>query len=156
MEGIKKIANTEVVYDRDGKNNYFDSETAIIVVGEKPYAEFLGDINGKTNFELELSKKHQEYIDLYSKNVSNVIVILISGRPLVVTKQIEQSDAFVVAWLPGSEGDGIAELLFGDYNFKGKLPHSWPKSIDDFHVYGPNYWDNSITPLFDFGFGLTY
>ena len=56
-----------------------------------------------------------------------------------------------------SAGDGIAEVLFGDYNFKGKLPHSWPKSIEDYKgKYGPNFWDNTIEPLFKIGFGLTY
>ncbi len=61
------------------------------------------------------------------------------------------------AWLPGSEGAGIADVLFGDYNFTGKLPHSWPKSVDDFNgKFGPNYWNNSIEPLFEFGYGLDY
>ncbi len=82
---------------------------------------------------------------------------MISGRPLVVSDQIEQSDAFIAGWLPGSEGDGVAEVLFGESNFKGKLPHSWPKSVEDFNgKYGPNFWDDSITPLFPFGYGLSY
>lgn len=85
------------------------------------------------------------------------VVVLISGRPLVVTDEIEKSDAFVAAWLPGSEGDGVAEVLFGDYDFKGKLPHSWPKSEEDFETkYGPNFWDQSITPLYELGYGLNY
>ncbi|MEH6535150.1 MAG: glycoside hydrolase family 3 C-terminal domain-containing protein [Psychroserpens sp.] len=61
----------------------------------------------------------------------------------------------MAAWLPGSEGDGIAEVLFGDYNFKGKLPHSWPKSVEGFTgKYGQNFWDPSIRPLFDYGYSL--
>ena len=84
-------------------------------------------------------------------------MILISGRPLVVNKQLEKADAFVAAWFPGSEGDGIAEVLFGEYDFKGKLPHSWPKSEEDYQgKYGPNFWDSSIEPLFPIGFGLAY
>ena len=75
----------------------------------------------------------------------------------MVTEEIELSDAFVVAWLPGSEGDGVAEVLFGDYDFKGKLPHSWPRSLEDFNgKYGPNFWDNSIKPLYPLGYGLQY
>ena len=67
------------------------------------------------------------------------------------------ADAFVAAWLPGSEGDGIAEVLFGDYDFSGKLPHSWPRSLADYeHKYGPNFWDNTIAPLFPIGYGLKY
>jgi beta-glucosidase len=59
--------------------------------------------------------------------------------------------------LPGSEGDGIAEVLFGEYNFKGKLPHSWPKSYENFEgKYGPNFWDESNIPLFKYGYGLQY
>ncbi|MBT8394376.1 MAG: glycoside hydrolase family 3 C-terminal domain-containing protein, partial [Bacteroidia bacterium] len=156
LEGIKNIAEGEVVYDQLGTREYYDADTAIIVVGETPYAEYFGDINGETKYKLELSKKHQDYIKKYSEKVSNIIVILVSGRPLVVTKQIEQSDAFIAAWLPGSEGDGIAQVIFGEYNFKGKLPHSWPKSVKDFGKYGPNFWDSSVEPLFKFGYGLEY
>ena len=58
---------------------------------------------------------------------------------------------------PGSEGDGIAEVLFGEYNFSGKLPHSWPKSVKDYkEKYGPNFWDKSIKPLYPLGYGLNY
>jgi beta-glucosidase len=76
---------------------------------------------------------------------------------MVVTKQIEKSDAFIAAWLMGSEGDGVAEVLFGDFNFSGKLPHSWPKGIKDYQSkYGPNFWDNTKEPLFKFGYGLKH
>jgi beta-glucosidase len=74
----------------------------------------------------------------------------------VVTEQITKSDAFVAAWLLGSEGNGVADVLFGDFDFTGKLPHSWPKSVDDFTgKYGPNFWDTSIQPLYPLGYGLT-
>lgn len=158
LDGIKKIGEGEIIYDEDGTGNYFDADVAIIVVGETPYAEFMGDINDENEkYQLTLSAKHQNYIDAYSNKEPKIVVVLVSGRPLVTTKQIEQSDAFITAWLPGSEGDGIAEVLFGDYNFKGKLPHSWPKSEEDFNgKYGPNFWDKSIDPLYPFGFGLAY
>lgn len=158
LDGIKKLATGTVVYDQDGTGNHVDADVAIIVVGEKPYAEFFGDIGDeKGSCLLTLTKEHQNYINAYSAKGPEIIVVLISGRPLVVTGQINQSDAFVAAWLPGSEGDGIAEVLFGDYNFTGKLPHSWPKSVDDFDdKYGPNFWDKSINPLYEFGYGLSY
>jgi beta-glucosidase len=106
---------------------------------------------------LDLPAEQQRYIDHYRDQGVKVIVVLISGRPLLVTEQIEQADAFVAAWLPGSEGDGVAEVLFGDYNFTGKLPHSWPGAAADMEgLYGPNFWDDAIEPLFEYGFGLQY
>jgi beta-glucosidase len=158
LDGIKKKASGTVIYDKHGTQKHFDADVAIIVVGETPYAEFRGDIgDGSGHYKLTLSDKHQQYITTYANNVSKIVVLLISGRPLVTTEQINQSDAFIAAWLPGSEGDGIAEVLFGDYNFTGKLPHSWPKSTEDFKgKYGPNFWDDSIVPLYKYGYGLSY
>jgi beta-glucosidase len=158
LEGIKKIAKGTVIYDEKATQNHPDADVAIIVVGETPYAEFFGDVSdGTGTYQLILSKQHQNYINKYIQKGIKVIVVLISGRPLVVTNQINQSNAFVTAWLPGSEGDGIAQVLFGEYNFKGKLPHSWPKSVDDYKgKFGPNFWNKSSTPLFEFGYGLNY
>ncbi|GHB30206.1 glycoside hydrolase family 3 protein [Mongoliitalea lutea] len=158
LEGIQRFAGEEVIYDKDGTAAVEDVDVAIIVVGEKPYAEFFGDIGGHMDlFQHTLTEAHQQLIQTYADKGIPTVVVLISGRALVVTEQVEQSDAFVAAWLPGSEGDGIAEVLFGQFDFKGKLPHSWPKSVADFDgKYGPNYWDTSITPLFPIGFGLTY
>lgn len=158
LDGIKKQAKGDVVYDKEATEIHKDADVAIVVVGEVPYAEFFGDVGHESNqLTLELTEVHKKYIKTYSDLEVPTVVILISGRPLVVTKEIEQSNAFVTAWLLGSEGDGVAEVLFGDYNFKGKLPHSWPKSLEDYNnKYGPNFWDSSIQPLYKFGFGLTY
>jgi len=158
LEGIQKKSAGQVVYDANASGNHRDADVAIIVVGETPYAEMFGDIGGENgNYGLELTEMHQKYIKTYADLGVPVIVVLVSGRPLVVTNQIEQSDAFIAAWLPGSEGDGVAEVLFGEYNFKGRLAHSWPKSVEDFKgKYGPNFWDDSITPLFEMGYGQKY
>ena len=158
LEGVEAISNGEVVYDENGSGTHVDADVAIIVVGENPYAEMFGDIgDGKGQHTLNLSDKNVGIINAYMGKVPKVVLILVTGRPLVVTNEIDESDAFVVAWLPGSEGDGIAEVLFGDYNFKGKLPHSWPKSKADFYGnFGPNMWDESIKPLYPFGYGLSY
>ncbi|MBT8220161.1 MAG: glycoside hydrolase family 3 C-terminal domain-containing protein [Bacteroidia bacterium] len=157
LEGIKEIYQGDIIYDKNGTGDHTDADAVIVVVGESPYAEFFGDIGHEASVQSHnLSEAHKNYIDAYA-NTGKLITILISGRPMVVTEQIGHSDAFVAAWLPGSEGDGIAEVLFGDYDFKGKLPHSWPKSISDYNnKYGPNFWDESITPLFPFGYGLQY
>ena len=157
LEGIRKFSTGEVIYDKEGTGN-FDADIALIVVGETPYAEFFGDIGGVMNkYQLTLTEAQQTLIDAYTTKGIKTVVIFISGRPLVVTKQLEQVDAFVAAWFPGSEGDGIAEVLFGSYDFKGKLPHSWPTSEEDYKgKYGPNFWDNSVKPLFPLGLGLRY
>ncbi len=158
LEGIKKTAEGTVIYDTDASGDHSDADVAIVVIGETPYAESFGDIGGEIDaYQLTLTESHQNYVDTYVDMGVKTIVVLISGRALVTTKQIEQSTAFVAAWLPGSEGDGIAEVLFGEHNFKGKLPHSWPKSEEDYNgKYGPNFWDDSIKPLLPYGFGLHY
>ena len=158
LAGIKKLAQGEVVYDQHGSESHTDADIAIICVGEYPYAEFFGDVGHDTgDLQLVLNENHKRYIERYTDMGTKVVVVLISGRPLVVSREMEMSDAFVAAWLPGSEGDGIAEVLFGEYNFSGKLPHSWPGSLEDYeNKYGPNLWDSSTSPLFPFGFGLQY
>lgn len=158
LEGIQNLSNCDVVFDKYGKAKHTNADLAIIVVGEKPYAEFFGDIGDeRSTCRFTLPTAQQNYIKTYSDAGVPVAVVLISGRPLIVTKQIDMADAFIAAWLPGSEGDGVAQVLFGKYNFSGKLPHSWPASEEDFSgKYGPNFWDNSADPLFPIGYGLQY
>ena len=158
LDGINRLALGEVIYDKDASGNHKDADVAIVVVGETPYAEFFGDIgDGQNTYQLTLTENHQKYIDTYKKLGTKVITVLVSGRSLVVTNQIDVSDAFIAAWLPGSEGDGLAEVLFGEHDFKGKLPHSWPKNVQDYqNKYGPNHWDDTSIPLYAFGYGLKY
>ncbi|MGB5653673.1 MAG: glycoside hydrolase family 3 N-terminal domain-containing protein [Robiginitalea sp.] len=158
LEGIQKISEAEVIYDPEGAGKHADADVAIICVGEPPYAEFFGDIGHESNtLQLELSAKQRAYIEHYQGQGVPTVVVLLSGRSMVITSEIKKANAFIAAWLPGSEGDGIAEVLFGKYNFKGRLPHSWPASLDDFKgKYGPNYWQDSIEPMFPLGYGLSY
>jgi|TARA_B100001079_G_scaffold132515_1_gene113517 beta-glucosidase len=134
---------TSVQFSEDGKDAQGD--VAVVVIGEEPYAEMEGDRE-----DLSLDKKDLEVIKtLKNKNIP-VVVVLFSGRPMIITDQIEQWDSFVAAWLPGTEGQGISDVLFGDYNPTGKLSFSWPKSIDQLPISkADNY-------LFDFGYGLSY
>jgi beta-glucosidase len=157
LQGIQNASKGTVLYDKNASEKHSNADVVIVVVGETPYAEFFGDIgDGSGTYQLTLSQKHQDYIDAYKKLGVKVVTVLVSGRPLVVTEQITKSDAFVAAWLLGSEGNGVADVLFGDFDFTGKLPHSWPKSVDDFTgKYGPNFWDTSIQPLYPLGYGLT-
>jgi beta-glucosidase len=80
-----------------------------------------------------------------------VIAIVVSGRPALITDQLPTADAWIAAWLPGTEGDGVADVLFGDYAPTGKLSHSWPRADNQ-----PNINAAGYSPLFPFGHGLTY
>ena len=118
-------------------------------------------INGSMNVlspyghTLELAKLHPEDLEtiktINGKGIP-VITVLVSGRPLVIGKELEESAAFVAAWLPGSEGQGVADVLFGDFDFQGKLSFSWPQSDAQLSV----TTGKNRTPLFPLGYGLTY
>ena len=137
--------NTQVTYSPDG-NDIHDADAVIVVVGEKPYAEGLGD---RTN--LDLSATDAALIDRAKASRARVTTILLSGRPLILGKSLKASDAFVAAWLPGTEGEGIADVLFGDFAPTGKLPREWPRNDQQFAA------DKMQgKPLFPVGYGLTY
>ncbi|MGC9400785.1 MAG: glycoside hydrolase family 3 protein [Anaerolineae bacterium] len=141
---------TEVRYNRFGK---FDgvADVGIAVVGERPYAEGVGD-----RADLSLSATDLAVIEKMRASSKTLIVVLISGRPLVVTDTLAQADAFVTAWLPGSEGQGVADVLFGDAPFVGRLPFTWPRTNEqlpfDFDALPT---EGCAAPLFPFGYGLT-
>ena len=150
IEGIRNVIGDENVIDAGIDRFRDDADIAIIVVGETPYAEGVGDRKAP---ELALSEEHRELIRRYSDAGVEIVTVLISGRPLLVTEQIGQSAAFVAAWLPGSEGQGVAEVLFGEHNFSGKLGFSWPRDVEQVPI---NFGDSEYDPLYRFGHGLTY
>lgn len=116
-----------------------------MVVGEHPYAETAGD-----SPTLTIADPGPDVINHVCPSVK-CVVIIISGRPLVIEPYLPSIDALVAAWLPGSEGQGITDLLFGDYGFTGKLPRTWFKTVDQLPM---NVGDPHYDPLFPFGFGL--
>lgn len=151
-------ANTHVEYSppgefkkfKDAQGNPEIADVGIAVVGEGPYAEGVGDRK-----DLTLLTSEQAVINKLREQSKKLIVIIISGRPLVVTEQLPKIDALVAAWLPGAEGQGVADGLFGDYPFTGKSPYTWPR------------WNSQLpfdfkhlatagceAPLFPFGYGL--
>lgn len=147
LEGIRNYAAKEVTYSKEciGAAGH---DVAIIVLGEDPYAEFIGDTD-----DLSLSTQDTECLHNVSNAGVPVVTVLISGRPMIVTDQVADWDAFVAAWLPGTEGEGVADVLFGKYNFKGKLPVTWPKDMSDIPA---NAGDDLYDPLYEFGYGLHY
>ncbi|CAL9042857.1 unnamed protein product [Musa banksii] len=140
---------TEVVYSENPdekfvKDNGFSY--AIVVVGEPPYTETAGD-----NLNLTLPDPGPSTIRTVCGAIK-CVVIIISGRPVVIEPYVHLMDALVAAWLPGSEGQGVTDVLFGDYGFTGKLSRTWFKSVDQLPM---NVGDMHYDPLFPFGFGLT-
>ena len=138
-----------VEYERDGE---FDGDATapvgIVVLAEKPYAEGVGD-----SADLALSAGDVALIERVSARSQRTAVVLLSGRPLIITDTLPLADAWVAAWLPGSEGAGVADVLFGDYPFSGTLPVSWPHSVDQLPL--PALLADPAGPLFPRGFGLT-
>ncbi|KAL7135347.1 hypothetical protein ABFS83_11G088400 [Erythranthe nasuta] len=121
-------------------------EYAVVVVGEVPYSETYGD-----NLNLTLPDPGYGIINNVCSSVK-CVVILVTGRPVVIEPYLAGMDAVVAAWLPGSEGQGVADVLFGDYGFTGKLPITWFKNVDQLPM---NFGDPHYDPLFPFGYGLT-
>jgi beta-glucosidase len=140
-------SGSEVSYARDG-SGAAGAEVGVVVVGETPYAEFLGD-----RADLGLATEDLQAIARVKQAGIPVVVVLISGRPMVLGEALTMADALVAAWLPGSEGQGVADVLFGDARPTGKLPFSWPRSMEQIPV---NVGDAGYDPLFPYGFGLSY
>lgn len=174
-DGIKSVAPNAVLNINGSAADPEQHDLGIVVIGETPYAEGMGDIRngdqviGETESKTEgfmkvlhpyghsmvLSEIHPE--DLRAiKNITDkgipAVVILVSGRTLIINKELEESSAFVAAWLPGSEGSGVADVLFGDYDFQGKLSFTWQKNEGENFLKG----DEDYNPLFPYGYGLRY
>ncbi len=150
LEAIRNAVSNETVitYSIDGTDVPLNADVGIAVVGETPYAEYEGD-----DPDLLMDTKDRDIINNLSDAGIPIIVILISGRPMIVTDQIDKMDALIAAWLPGTEGQGVVDIIFGDCNPTGKLSYTWPRSINQIPL---NDIDGSKESLFLFGFGLTY
>jgi beta-glucosidase len=146
-EAINKVASGEVSYALAGYNEAADgADVAVVVIGEYPYAEGNGD-----RTDLSLTREDISAVkSLYDQGIK-VVTILISGRPMIIDDIWHYSDAVIAAWLPGTEGDGITDILFGDYEPVGKLSYTWPKSMDQIPI---NFGDADYDPLFPLGYGI--
>ena len=121
------------------------------MIGEEPYAEGAGDRLPPDTLGLD----DGDLATLARVKASGVpmVVVLVSGRPLIVGSHLREMRSVVAAWLPRTEGEGVADVLFGDYKPSGKLPQSWPATPAQIGVH-PG--DKNYHPLFSYGFGLTY
>ncbi|KAH0459955.1 hypothetical protein IEQ34_010618 [Dendrobium chrysotoxum] len=151
LDAIKATVDpsTEVVFS-ENPDTYFiqsnDFSYAIVAIGEHSYAETFGD-----SLNLTIAEPGPSTIKNVCEHIKCVVVV-ISGRPVVIEPYVNIIDAIVAAWLPGTEGRGMTDVLFGDYGFTGKLPRTWFKSVDQLPM---NVGDAHYDPLYPFGFGLT-
>ncbi|HYW74422.1 MAG TPA: glycoside hydrolase family 3 N-terminal domain-containing protein [Pyrinomonadaceae bacterium] len=138
---------TKVTFSVDGTGA--EGATAgVIVIGETPYAEGVGDRE-----DLSLSTEDLSVIHNMARAGIPLVAILLSGRPMIINQALSECDAFMAAWLPGTEGQGVADVLFGDYRPSGKLSCSWPRSMAQIPI---NIGDADYDPLFKYGYGLSY
>ena len=145
IKNVRGAAN--VIYSANGSTSE-NVDVAVVVVGESPYAEGAGDNQNPTLTANDLNT---------IANVKNLgipyVILLLSGRPLILGNVLTDADAFVACWLPGTEGMGITDVLFGDNDFSGKLSQTWPVTISQEPI---NWGDSPYDPLFPYGYGLTY
>jgi len=147
LEGIQSAApGNTVTYSREGQGAA-GADLGIVVIGETPYAEGAGD-----RTDLELSDEDILTVRTVKNAGIPVIVVLISGRPMIIESIWHYSDVFIAVWLPGTEGQGVADVLFGDAPPSGRLSHSWPKSMEQIPV---NAGDAVYHPKFEYGYGIT-
>lgn len=149
LQAVKQAVseNTQVVFSEDGTGAE-GADVGIVVIGETPYAEGNGDTD-----DLSLAEEDVQAVANMKKAGIPVVVILFSGRPMIINDVLQNADAFIAAWLPGTEGRGITDVLFGDYKPTGKLSFTWPKSMSQIPI---NLDDGKDDPLFPYGFGLSY
>ena len=147
LAAIRKAAGSaNVTYSEDGSGAQ-DASVAIAVIGETPYAEMRGDREN-----LNLDPEDLAVVEKLTRVGVPVVVVLVSGRPLAIDDILPKADALVAAWLPGTEGDGVADVLFGKTKPAGKLSFTWPKgSSTSFHLGDPGY-----ETLFPFGSGMSW
>ena len=162
LEGIREVApDATVTFSEDASAPMDGADVGIVVVGETPYSEGFGDIGGPecgfcTPEQLEekslsLLPGDAAVVDRVCGTIDKCVVLIVSGRPQVVTDQIDGMDALVASWLPGSEGAGVADVLFGRQRFSGRLSVTWPRSEAQVPI---NVGDEDYDPLFPYGWGL--
>ncbi|MFJ5272114.1 glycoside hydrolase family 3 protein [Streptomyces sp. NPDC088358] len=148
LDGMKR-AGGDVTYSKDASAPTSGYDVGVVVVGETPYAEGVGDV-GNGN-DLELTAADKAAVDKVCAAMK-CAVLIVSGRPQLIGDRLGDIDALVASWLPGTEGDGVADVLYGKRPFTGQLPVTWPKSEAQLPI---NVGDTAYDPQFPYGWGLT-
>jgi len=166
LQGIRHEAGVaNVTYSEDASDPVGKKDVGVVVVGETPYAEGFGDVGGpqwsgdpgdhgqpRPPQTMQVSDSDQHAIDTVCAQARRCVVVIVSGRPLILSpKTLSAADAIVEAWLPGSEGEGVSDALFGRTPYGGQLPVTWPRTLAQEPI---NVGDASYHPLFPFGWGL--
>ncbi|MET8245908.1 glycoside hydrolase family 3 N-terminal domain-containing protein [Streptomyces sp. NPDC005202] len=144
-----RTAGGDVTYSKDASAPLNGYDVGVVVVGETPYAEGVGDVGN--GHDLQLSAADKAAVDKVCAAMK-CAVLIVSGRPQLIGDRLGEIDALVASWLPGTEGDGVADVLYGRRPFTGQLPVTWPKSQAQLPI---NVGDTSYDPQFPYGWGLT-
>jgi beta-glucosidase len=151
LEGIREVApGAAIVHSADASAPMDGASTGIVVVGEAPYAEGVGDVGNNGN-SLSLSEADRTAIDRVC-GAMECVVLIVSGRPQLIADRLEGIDGLVASFLPGSEGAGVADPLFGRTPYAGRLPVTWPRTAEQVPI---NVGDADYDPLFPYGWGLS-
>lgn len=165
LDAVRSASKARVQFSETASDPVPANAAGVVVVGETPYAEGFGDVNGpqwaydpgdanvpRPKKEMLLSQADQQAIRTVCSRAASCTVLVVSGRPMIVPPELlVQIDALVASWLPGSEGDGVADVLFGKKPFTGKLPVTWPRNVAQEPI---NVGDADYDPLYRYGFGL--
>jgi beta-glucosidase len=165
LQGIRDQARGNVTYSTDASAPIDPDATGVVVVGETPYAEGFGDVGGpqwgydpgdngvlRPAQTMQLNAADKAAVDKVCSQAAKCVVIVVSGRPMILDPaQLDKIDGLVAAWLPGSEGEGVSDALFGQRPYTGKLPLTWPRTLAQEPI---NVGDANYDPLYPFGFGL--
>ena len=166
LDGVRQVApNAQVTYSADGSAPTAGSDVAIVAVGETPYAEGFGDVGGpewaydpedanvpREAKSMDLQPGDAAVVDKVCSAVAKCVVLVVSGRPQVIPPALlGKIDALVASWLPGSQGEGVADVVFGTKPFTGKLSVTWPASAAQEPI---NVGDRNYRPAFPYGWGL--
>ena len=148
LDAMRKNS-ARLTYSTDASAPTSGYDVGVVVVGETPYAEGVGDVGN--GHDLQLSAADQAAVDRVCAAMK-CAVLVVSGRPQLIGDRLDGIDALVASWLPGTEGDGVADVLYGKRAFTGQLPVTWPKSEAQLPI---NVGDPSYDPQFPYGWGLT-